>query len=74
MREQPRPFLRLFDAKHSIAMFGLTNALSEREYQILVKAVQDALVIAEPSDVVGLRQHLEELKFYWRDLQERPIV
>ncbi len=50
------------------------KALSEREYQILVKAVQEALVTADPSDAIGLQQRLEELQFYWRDLQERPIV
>ena len=74
MREQRRLFRRLVDAQHSIAMFGLAKDLSEREYLILVKAVQDALVTAEPSDAIGLRQRLNELQFYWRDLQERPIV
>jgi hypothetical protein len=74
MREQRRLFRRLVDAQHSIAMFGLAKALSEREYLILVKAVQEALVTAEPSDAIGLRQRLDELQFYWRDLQERPIV
>ncbi len=74
MREQRRLFRRLVDAQHSIQMFGLAKALSEREYLILVNAVQEALVTAEPSDAIGLRQRLEELKFYWRDLQERPSV
>ncbi len=74
MREQRRLFRRLVDAQHSIAMFGLAKALSEREYEILVKVVQDALVTAEPSDAIGLRQRLEELKFYWNDLKERPTV
>jgi len=74
MREQRRLFRRLVDAQHSIAMFGLAKDLSDREYQILVKAVQDALVTAEPSDAIGLRQRLEELQFYWHDLKERPTV
>jgi hypothetical protein len=74
MREQRRLFRRFVDAQHSVAMFGLAKALSEREYQLLVKAVQEALVTAEPSDAIGLRQRLEELQFYWRDLQERPTV
>lgn len=50
------------------------TALSEREDQILVKAVQEALVAADPSDARGLRQHLEELQLYWRDLQNCPRV
>ncbi len=74
MREQRRLFRRLIDAQHSIAMFGLAKDLSEREYQVLVKAVQEALVTASPSDALGLRQRLEELQFYWLDLQARPIV
>jgi hypothetical protein len=74
MREQRRLFRRLVDVQHSIQMFGLAKALSEREYLILVKAVQDALVTAESSDAIGLRQRLEELNFYWHDLKERPTV
>lgn len=74
MREQRRLFRRLVDAQHSIAMFGLAKELSDREYQILVKAVQDALVTAEPFDAIGLRQRLDELQFYWRDLKARPTV
>lgn len=74
VREQRRLFRRFVDAQHSIAMFGLTKAVSEREYQILVKAVQEALVTAEPSDALGLRQRLDELQLYWKDLKERPIV
>ncbi|SRR6266487_554987 len=73
-KEQRRLFRRLLDAQHSIAMFGLVKSLSEREYQILVKAVQEALVTASASDAIGLRQRLEELQFYWRDLKARPIV
>lgn len=74
VREQRRLFRRLVDAQHNIAMFGLVKALSEREYHILVKAVQEALVTADPSDARGLRQRLEELQLYWRDLQNRPTV
>jgi hypothetical protein len=74
MREQRRLFRRLIDAQHSIAMFGLAKDLSEREYQVLVNAIQEALVTASPSDALGLRQRLEELQFYWLDLQARPIV
>lgn len=74
VREQRRLFRRLVDAQHSIAMFGLAKALSEREYQMLVKAVQEALVTADPSDAMGLQQRLEELQFYWKDLQARPTV
>jgi hypothetical protein len=74
MREQRRLFRRLVDAQHRIAMFGLARTLSEREYQILVKAVQEALVTAEPSDAIGLRQRLEELQLYWLDLQQRPSI
>ncbi len=73
-REQRRLFRRLLDAQHSIAMFGLVKTLSEREYQILVKAVQEALVTASASDAIGLRQRLDELQFYWRDLKARPTV
>ena len=74
MREQRRLFRRFVDAQHSIAMFGLAKALSEREYQILVEAVQDSLEIADPFDARVLQQRLDELQFYWRDLRERPSV
>jgi len=74
VREQRRLFHRLIDAPHSITMFGLVKSLSQREYLVLVKAVQDALVMANPFDAIGLRQRLDELQFYWRDLQERPTV
>ena len=74
MREQRRLFRRFVDSQHSIAMFGLAKALSEREYHILVEAVQESLMIADLFDAIGLQQRLDELQFYWHDLQERPTV
>ena len=74
VREERRLFRRFLDAQQSIQMFGLAKALSEQEYQTLVRVAQETLATADPFDRIGIKQRLDELHFYWNDLKERPTV
>jgi hypothetical protein len=49
-------------------MFGLAKSLSEQEYQTVVKVAQGTLTTADPFDRIGIQQRLNELQFYWNDL------
>lgn len=73
-REQQQLYQRFLNAKHRSEMFGLVKSLTEREYQVLVRAVQEALLTANRMDALGIRQRIEELEFYWRNLRGRPTV
>jgi|SRR5579859_21244 len=67
-------YLRFLHAEHSVALFGLAKELNADEYERLLEVCAAALRTAPPSDRVGIEQRLSELRFYWCDLQERPIV
>jgi len=73
-RLQRRLYIHFLACEHSIAMFGLAKELSGQEYQVLRAAIENALLHASPHDRMGIEQRRRELDFYWRDLQDRPIV
>ena len=50
-------------------MFGLAKSLSEQEYQTLVRVAQGTLATADSFDRTGIKQRLDELRFYWNDLK-----
>ena len=52
----------------------LAKSLSEYEYQMLMRVAQGTLATADPIDRIGIKQRLDELRFYWNDLKERPTV
>jgi hypothetical protein len=41
---------------------------------MLMRVAQGTLATADPIDRIGLKQRLDELKFYWNDLKECPTV
>ncbi len=73
-RLQRQLYVRFLACDHSIAMFGLAKELSSRKYQVLRTAIENALLHTNAHDRMGIEQRRRELDFYWRDLQERPIV
>jgi len=52
----------------------IAKSLSEHEHQTLVRIAQETLATADPFDRIGIKQRLDELRFYWNDLKEHPTV
>ncbi|HLZ61304.1 MAG TPA: hypothetical protein VKR06_30510 [Ktedonosporobacter sp.] len=73
-RKRRSLYLRFLAAGNSIEMLGLAKSLTQTDYQLLLSTCEAAQRTASPSDRAGIEQRLGELRFYWKDLQERPIV
>jgi hypothetical protein len=73
-RKRRQLYLRFLACEHSVAMFGLAKDLSPADYELLLSTCEPALRTASAADRSGLEQRLAELRFYWDDLQKRPLV